>query len=108
MINKMQNNQYTQVDDNTKRAILNYTPQLMTVKILCDHLTETVELHHHPEEQSTYILKGKFKFFIDKEAYILEAGDSIFFEANVPHGCLVLEPHSELLDTFTPMRSDFL
>lgn len=97
-----------QIDDNTIRTLLSYTDNLMGAKVHFKHRTESVELHSHIEEQLTYVLKGKFKFFIEEEEYILKAGDSLVFASNVRHGCLVLEENSELLDVFNPMRQDFI
>jgi transcriptional regulator with XRE-family HTH domain len=32
-----------------------------------------------------YLLKGKVEYFIGEESYIMEAGDSIYFDATEPH-----------------------
>lgn len=36
-----------------------------------------------------------------------DAGDGYYVAPNLPHGCICLEP-GILIDTFTPMREDFL
>ncbi|MEQ7214804.1 cupin domain-containing protein [Enterococcus asini] len=100
--------QFKRIDSNTQRAVLTYSEQVMSVLVKFDDVTETVKLHHHPEEQVTYVLSGRFKFFIGEEEYEVGQGDVLRFEPNQPHGCIVLEPGSELLDTFTPYRKDFL
>lgn len=105
---KNEDNKYEQIDGNCRRTILSYNAELMTVKIIFDEITVDVKLHSHPHVQSTYVLKGSFRFFIEEKEYLMKAGDSILFESNIPHGCVALEKNSQLLDTFTPMRQDFL
>lgn len=63
--------------------------------------------HSHKHEQAGYIVKGKFEFTIEGEKKILEAGDSFYVEADVPHGCIAIE-EGILVDIFTPQREDFL
>ncbi len=99
---------YKQIDEISKRRVLEYGNQLMCTHMIFDKTSDSVELHHHSQEQSTYILKGKFKFFIEDKEYVVGPGDSLFFPSNVPHGCIVLEAGSELLDSFSPIREDFL
>ena len=99
---------FKRIDSNTQRAVLTYSEKVMSALVKFDDVTETEELHHNTEEQVTYLLSGRFKFFIGEEEYEVEQGDVLRFEPNQPHGCIVLEPGSELLDTFTPYRKDFL
>lgn len=108
MIKKGHDTEFTKIDESSRRALLSYDDELMTVKIVFDKKTSDVKLHSHPHRQTTYVLKGQFEFHIEDEVYFLEQGDSILFERNVPHGCIALEKDSELLDTFSPMRKDFL
>lgn len=64
-------------------------------------------LHSHPHTQSTYVAKGRFRFFRGDEALELAVGDSIVIPSGVTHGCECLET-GELIDCFTPRRDDFL
>lgn len=64
-------------------------------------------LHNHPHEQLTYVLSGVFEFTIGEETHRVTAGDTLYKEPHVMHGCVCLEAGT-LLDTFTPMREDFL
>lgn len=43
----------------------------------------------------------------DEQKEILSAGDGYYVAPNKPHGCVCLEA-GVLIDTFTPMRADFL
>ncbi|MGX7164065.1 cupin domain-containing protein [Enterococcus massiliensis] len=102
------NQKFSKVDENTDRCVVTYGENIMSVLVRFKNTTKAVELHSHPEEQVTYILKGKLKFFEGTQEYLVEAGDVLKFAPNVPHGCIVLENESEVLDTFTPIRKDFL
>ena len=64
-------------------------------------------LHSHPHEQLTYVLSGEFEFTIGDETRIVRAGDTLYKEPGVMHGCRCLRG-GVLLDTFTPQRLDFL
>ncbi|MBV7397139.1 cupin domain-containing protein [Mameliella sediminis] len=63
--------------------------------------------HHHPHEQITYVISGKFEFTIGDDTYIVSAGDSLYKQPNIEHGATCLEAGT-LLDIFTPRREDFL
>ena len=53
------------------------------------------------------MLSGKFRYSIEDEAVEMNPGDSITVPSGLPHGTVCLEK-GVLLDTFTPMREDFL
>ena len=96
------------VDNNTKRKILVHDGTMMAVEVHFNQTTDSYEPHHHVHEQITYVLKGKIEFFIDGVGKVVETGDSIYFTSNIPHGCIVLEEGSIVLDVFTPQREAFL
>ncbi len=64
-------------------------------------------VHHHPQEQIVHLLKGRLRLTAAGVTHELEAGDSFYLAANVPHGVETLEA-SEVLDTFSPPRDDYL
>ena len=53
------------------------------------------------------LISGKFELTIGEQKEILSAGDGYYVAPNKPHGCVCLEA-GVLIDTFTPMRADFL
>lgn len=63
--------------------------------------------HHHPHEQITYVISGKFEFTVGDDTYIVGPGDSLYKQPNIEHGATCLEAGT-LLDVFTPHREDFL
>ena len=45
----------------------------------------------HPGQEFNYIVEGKVQITIGKKDYMLEAGDSIYFNAEIPHGQAALD-----------------
>ncbi|QTH06803.1 cupin domain-containing protein [Vibrio fluvialis] len=88
------------------RKILAYSDNIMSVEV---HFEQGAigPMHSHPHEQLTYVLLGEFEFTIGDETKIVKAGDALYKEPNVMHGCVCLKA-GVLLDNFTPMRKDFI
>lgn len=88
------------------RKFLGYDNQIMMVRVKF----ETGALgapHQHFHTQATFCASGKFEFEIDGEKKIVEAGDGVYIEPNLLHSAVCLEA-GELIDTFSPVREDFL
>jgi len=66
-----------------------------------------VPLHHHHNEQVTYILEGALKFAIDGKEVVVRAGEVLCIPANMPHEAWALEDTLDL-DVFDPPREDWL
>ncbi len=64
--------------------------------------------HSHPHEQVTYVAEGEVLFFLDRLAHHLRPGDMIAVPSNVPHSIQLLSAKVRLIDTFNPIREDFL
>lgn len=88
------------------RQILGYGPEIMLVRVWLDK-GSVGDVHTHPHSQTTYIESGKFEVFIDGEKRVLEAGDSTYIAPHLEHGLVCLETGA-LLDSFSPVREDFL
>ena len=66
-------------------------------------------LHSHPHEQITYIASGEVLFFSEgSEPQRLAAGDLFAVPPGVPHSIQLLSPTARLVDSFHPIREDFL
>ncbi|MHC2595160.1 MULTISPECIES: cupin domain-containing protein [Pantoea] len=99
----------TRLDDlgnGVTRRILAHGGTLMAVEVTFEQ-GAVGPLHHHPHEQLTYVLSGRFAFTIDGVTKEVSAGDTLYKAPNIVHGCVCLEA-GVLLDTFTPQREDFL
>lgn len=88
------------------RRILAHNGKMMAVEVNFE-AGAVGPLHNHPHEQLTYVLSGKFEFTIGDAKHVVSKGDTLYKEPNIVHGCVCLEPGT-LLDTFTPVREDFL
>ena len=66
-----------------------------------------VPLHHHHNEQVTYILEGALKFAIDGKEIVVRAGEVLCIPPNMPHEAWALEETIDL-DVFNPPRADWL
>lgn len=64
--------------------------------------------HSHPHEQITYVAEGSLKFFIEDREYILHKGDVFKVASNLKHSIQTLTEHVTLIDSFSPIREDFL
>ena len=98
--------QWEYAGDGVVRQIMGYDENLMTVKVKCNQ-GSIGPLHQHPHTQTTYIASGCFEVTIGGEKKVLRAGDGYYVAPNLPHGCVCLEA-GVLIDTFSPIREDFL
>lgn len=64
--------------------------------------------HAHPHEQISYVVAGEVVFFLDGEPNRMGPGDLVTIPPDVPHTVQLLSPHVRLVDTFHPLREDFL
>ncbi len=89
-----------------ERRILAYDDSLMAVEVGFEAGSEGAP-HTHPHTQISYVLSGSFRYSVEGESVILNAGDSIAVPSGLVHGTVCLEK-GVLLDVFTPKRDDFL
>lgn len=88
------------------RRILAHNGNMMAVEVNFQE-GAVGAMHNHPHEQLTYVLSGEFEFTIGDETRRVTAGDTLYKEPHIMHGCVCIKAGT-LLDTFAPMREDFL
>jgi quercetin dioxygenase-like cupin family protein len=66
-----------------------------------------VPLHHHANEQITWITKGAAEVYSQGRKYLLTAGDIMIFPPNVPHEFVFTEDTIDI-DIFAPPRQDWI
>jgi quercetin dioxygenase-like cupin family protein len=66
-----------------------------------------VPLHHHHNEQVTYILEGSLKFKVGGKEIVVRAGEVLCIPPNMPHEAWAEEDTVDL-DVFNPPREDWL
>lgn len=98
--------QWEDAEPGVKRQIMGYDGQLMVVKVKFEK-GAVGKAHTHYHTQATYVASGKFEITIGGEKKVLEAGDGYYVAPDVQHGAVCLEA-GVLIDTFSPMRADFL
>lgn len=96
-------------------------PGIVRRKVYTDHLmtliidfsdgpkSEPDPLHSHPHEQTSYIAFGEVLFLMEgEEPQHLKTGDLFYVPPGIPHGIQLLSTTARLVDSFTPLREDFL
>ena len=68
---------------------------------------DQVPVHSHPNEQSGYVISGKYKIKFLNYDQILNPGDSYSIPENIDHSWEVIEA-GEVVDVFTPPRQDYM
>jgi mannose-6-phosphate isomerase-like protein (cupin superfamily) len=80
--------------------------------VVCDFSNgpmEEPELpHFHSNEQITYVAEGEILFFLDGIEHHMKKGDMIAVPSGVKHCIKTLSKEVKLIDSFTPIRKDFL
>lgn len=94
------------VGEGVQRRILAYGPDLMLVKVAFE-AGGIGARHHHVHSQITYVESGVFRCTVGEEEQVLRAGDIFYAAPSVWHGVECLEA-GVLLDSFSPMREDFV
>jgi quercetin dioxygenase-like cupin family protein len=95
-----------QVAEGVSRRVLVHGGKMMSVEVTFQQ-GAIGPLHRHPHEQLTYVRSGRFRFTIGDEIHEVGAGDTLYKQPDILHGCVCLEA-GVLIDIFTPQREDFL
>ena len=87
-------------------VVLSIGKDTMVTKMLYK-VTDNVTPHKHPNEQSGYVISGRYKLTMEGEEYFLKEGDTYSIPANIEHSLEIIEA-GEVVDTFSPIRQDYL
>ena len=87
-------------------VLLSHGPDSMVTKMLYKS-SDSVPVHAHPNEQSGYVISGKYRLRFLGNDQELEVGDSYSIPANIEHSIEIIVP-GEVVDFFTPPREDYL
>lgn len=70
---------------------------------------EPEPFHQHIHEQATYVAQGEIIFYCEDETpQQLVAGDMFCVPSNKKHGIKLLSEKARLIDSFNPIRKEFL
>jgi quercetin dioxygenase-like cupin family protein len=92
--------------DGVRRKVLSYDDNVMLVHVAFEK-GAIGKPHTHPHLQCTIVDGGVFDVTIGGVTRRLVSGDTFFVPTNVLHGVVNIEA-GRLIDTFTPMREDFV
>jgi quercetin dioxygenase-like cupin family protein len=67
----------------------------------------SVPFHQHPQEQSGYVISGKYRLKSGDVDEILKTGDTYSIPGNTQHSFEVIEA-GQVIDFFSPPREDYL
>ncbi len=98
------------VREGLERRII-YTPNLMTVIVDFSNgpWAEAEPFHSHPHEQATYIAEGEVIFYCEGEPeQHLQKGDMFAVTSDKKHTVRLLTPTARLIDSFNPIRQEFI
>ena len=101
---------YEKVKEGLQRKII-HTDKLMCVLIDFSNgpWAEPEPPHSHPHEQTSYVADGEIIFYCEDEPdQHLKAGDMYAVPPNKKHTVKLLTKNVRLIDSFTPLREDFL
>lgn len=87
-------------------ALLSHGPESMVTKMLYKK-EDNPPSHKHPNEQSGYVISGKYVIVIDNTSHGIGPGDSYSIPRDVEHCIEIIEP-GEIVDFFSPPREDYL
>ncbi len=89
-----------------QRQVFGYDDKLMLVKVKFE--TGAIgTLHQHLHSQASYVESGVFELTIGEEKKVLKAGDGYYVPPHIIHGAICLEA-GVLIDSFSPLREDFI
>lgn len=101
---------YEQVKPGLQRKII-HTANLMNVLIDFSNgpWEQPDPFHSHPHEQTSYVAKGEIELHCEGEDPVhLREGDMFAMPSHVKHSIRLLTKEVRLIDSFTPIREDFL
>jgi quercetin dioxygenase-like cupin family protein len=88
-----------------------HTSQLMTVLLDLEGgpWSAADAYHSHPHEQTTFLADGEVLFLVEGDApRRLKAGDLVAIPSGRPHAIQLLSETARLVDSFNPIRQDFV
>ena len=93
----------------SRRLIHTHNLMMVVIDFTNGPWQEPEPFHHHVHEQTTYVEKGEIIFFCEGEPdQKLVAGDMFCVPSNKKHTIQLLTKEVRLVDSFNPIREEFL
>ncbi len=107
--NKITDGKLTQLTPAKTRRIIHTDNLMMAVWDFTDGPWTSPEPHHsHPQDQIVYVAEGEVIFFIGEKSCHLSTGDTVAVPGGLPHSVQLLTSKVRLVDTWTPIRPEFV
>lgn len=87
-------------------VLLSHGPESMVTKMIYKE-GDNPPLHKHPNEQSGYVISGKYRIIFEDNDQLIGRGDSYSIPRDTEHRIEIVEP-GEVVDFFSPPRNDYL
>jgi quercetin dioxygenase-like cupin family protein len=105
----MQKTLEQRISKDFKRTIVHLDNVMVVVCDFSNGPMKEPELpHFHTNEQITYVAEGEILFFMDGIENHMKKGDMIAVHSGVKHCIKTLSREARLIDSFSPIRKDFL
>lgn len=93
----------------SRRLIHGENLMLVVIEFTDGPWSEPEPMHQHVHEQATYVAEGEIIFFCEDEPeQRLAKGDMFRVPSNKKHGIRLLSASATLVDSFSPIREDFI
>lgn len=101
---------WTDLAPGLRRKLINTDNLMLVVVEFTNGPAEVPDpFHDHPHEQASYIAEGELILFVqgvgEKK---LQKGDLFSIPGGIPHTVQTLSPVVRIIDSFTPIREEFL
>lgn len=97
---------WVQMFPGVKRKTLTTGEKIYQMLVLLD-VGGHVPPHRHPQEQVSYVISGRLRFYIEGATFEVGPGESIDIPGDAEHAVDTLED-AVVIDTFSPPRDDYL
>jgi transcriptional regulator with XRE-family HTH domain len=114
-VSVVKNNDQFKVSGNNENSDYNYyalaykkNNKLMEPFLIEVSKNSSLKHYSHNGEEFNYLLKGKVEFIVDNDIFILDEGDSIYFESKMPHGIRNLSSEKSVLISVNTIDKELL
>lgn len=105
---KYEEAEITEVSPTVKRRISYLNNLMVAIVDIEGPMNEPDPVHCHEAEQICYIAEGECLVIIGEEQVRMKAGDTFAVPANVPHAIQAFSEKLRLIDSFNPIRKEFI
>ena len=101
---------WTQLAPGLRRKLIHKEKLMMVIVEFTNGPAKVPDpFHDHPHEQVSYIAEGELILFIKGVGeQKLQKGDLFAIPSGIPHTVQTLSPVVRIIDSFTPLREEFL